>query len=111
MVVRIGQKSARHRNIYFREWREYRDLTQEQLADRIGCGKSAISKLERGDTLYNASSLEAWSDALGVEPDELLRPPPSQDEPARSDIVKLLELAKPEEKRIVLRLLRTGTDG
>ena len=36
-----------------REWRKYRDLTQERLADRIGITRSYLTKIERGDRRYD----------------------------------------------------------
>jgi transcriptional regulator with XRE-family HTH domain len=103
MVERIGQKSARLRKTYFREWREFRGLTQEQLAELLGTGKSAVSKMERGENKYNQYSLEAWADALNCEPSDLISRPPSQ-----TDIRQLFESAPSGIKKIVEAILKTG---
>lgn len=78
MVKRIGQDRAVMRKTYFREWREFRGLSQEALAEKLGTNKSGVSKIENGQNYYNQSSLEAWADALGCEPSDLIsRPPPA----------------------------------
>jgi transcriptional regulator with XRE-family HTH domain len=110
MVVRIGQKSARPRRTFFREWRDYRGLTQEQLAERLGTTKGAVSKIENGTSRYNQSSLEAWAEALSCEPADLIsRPPPSRDAQSRPSIEDLLKDASPALKNAVITILKTGT--
>ena len=65
------------RKTFFREWREFRGLSQEQLAEILGTNKSGVSKIENGLNKYNQSSLEAWADALTCEPADLIsRAPP-----------------------------------
>lgn len=108
MVVRIGQKSARPRRTFFQEWRKYRGLTQDQLAERLETTKSAISKMENGTSRYNQSSLEAWAQALSCEPADLIsRPPPNDGAP--KSIEDLLRDASPAIKNAVITILKTGT--
>ncbi len=104
MVTRIGQRSARPRKTYFREWREYRGLTQEQLAERLESTKGAVSKTENGRNLYNQSSLEAWAYALQCEPSDLI----SRD-PNAEDLRSLLEKAPIELQNVVMLALKNGT--
>lgn len=106
MVVRIGQRGARPRKTYFKEWRLFRGLTQEQLAERIGTTKAGVSKIETGRTLYNQSSLEAWAVALSCEPSDLISRDPTQE-----DVRSLLERAPDDVRSAVVLLLRTGTGG
>ena len=103
MVVRIGQKSARPRKTYFREWREYRGLTLEQLADRLDTGKSAVRKIEAGENKWNESTLYAWAEALSCEPTDLI----SRD-PKAEDLRSLFEKAPEDTRNVILRLLKTG---
>ena len=52
-----------------RQIRESRDMTQEQLAHIIGLRtKAAISKIEKGITDPNHSTIKKLADALGVSP-------------------------------------------
>jgi transcriptional regulator with XRE-family HTH domain len=110
MVVRIGQKNARPRRTFFREWREYRDLTQEQVAERMGTNKAMISKIERGQVMYSEGSLNAFADAVSAEPRDLIsRPPPAKDTPPT--LSELVEQAAPETRALIEHFLRTGTKG
>ena len=51
--------------VLLRQAREAAGLTQEQLADRIGTKKSAISRLENHAGSSKLSTLRKVSDALG----------------------------------------------
>lgn len=53
-------------------WRKYRGMTQEALAQRAGCKKGFISKLETG---RNEGGVKLWRDlakALDVDLDDLI---------------------------------------
>lgn len=67
-------------------WREYRGLTQEQLARAVGAShKSVIQKLEKG---RKKGLTEEWMRRLArplrCEPEDLLRPPPDIGDPEPS---------------------------
>lgn len=106
MVARIGPKSGKPFRIYFREWREKRGFTQEQIAERIETTKATVSRMETGKVQYNRGYVEALAGALAIEPDQLFRDPeqPSAD--------SLLQKASPEQRARVLSvieaLLKTG---
>jgi DNA-binding XRE family transcriptional regulator len=36
------------RPLFLKQWRTYRDYTQDKLADIIGCHQTLLSKIERG---------------------------------------------------------------
>lgn len=72
MPIRIGPKNPRR--IYLRQWREYHHLTQQQVADRIGCSKATISQWESGG---RSPSVEAYAEALGEPADKLHGPAPT----------------------------------
>ena len=57
---------------FFREWREYRGLTIEQLAEKAGLSNATISNMERGVAGFRRPALEKIADALDCEPGELL---------------------------------------
>lgn len=101
MTVRIGQHKTRLRRTFFKEWREFRGLTQEQLAERMGTTKSAVSKVERGENRYNQSNLEAWSDALDCEPSDLISRSPKDD-----DLSILYKRAAPDIQELIQRVLK-----
>lgn len=80
MVTRIGPKTPR-RN-FLAKWRAKKELTQEQLAERIGTYKGQISNWESNRRAMGADVLVALAEALDIEPSDLFRDPerPSADE-------------------------------
>ena len=63
--------------MYLREWRKYRGLTQEALAELLDTGKAVISRLETGQQRYHQDWIEALAKALDIDPVDLFRPPPA----------------------------------
>ena len=55
-----------------REWRERKDLSQDQLSERAGISISYLSRMERGDRNVSLKNLEKLSEALGVPGRELI---------------------------------------
>lgn len=71
-VPRIRPK--RPQRVYLREWRDERDLTQKQLAERLDVSAMTVSRWERAcadplsadvESLPNLNVLAAISEALG----------------------------------------------
>lgn len=99
---------------FVREWRKYRGLTLEQLAERVEVTHGALSQLERGLVNYTQPMLEALADALNCEAGDLImRNPLAMD--ALWSIKEQLAKASPEQQRqalaVIETLLKTGTDG
>lgn len=81
MKTRRSNPKRGLRRIYLKEWREYRDLSQETLAERVDSTGATISRLENAKQPYTQALLEALADALTCEPaDIIMRPPGSGDE-------------------------------
>lgn len=55
-----------------KEYREYRGLTQEQLAKYIGVAKSTIAGYENGNRTPDVSKIKKLAAALGITGDDLL---------------------------------------
>ncbi|MBI3158757.1 MAG: helix-turn-helix transcriptional regulator [Chloroflexi bacterium] len=55
-----------------RVWREYRGLTQQQLADAAGISKPYLSQIETGKRTGTTEVLSALAGALGVGLEDLL---------------------------------------
>lgn len=85
MPARIGNPARRRRH-FIKEWREYRGLTQEQLAERVNTTKTTISRLEDLKQGYTQDGLDAIADALGAHVADLLThaPPLEKAEPKRA---------------------------
>ena len=54
-------------------WREYRGITQTELATQAGIGKSYLSQIEAGKKTGSARVLQALVTALNVDVDDLLK--------------------------------------
>lgn len=76
MPKRIGNSNRRRRH-FVKEWREFRSLTQQDLANDVGTTKSSISRIEDGTSGYTQDSLEAIADALGTTVGALLERRPT----------------------------------
>ena len=70
---------------FAKEWRKYRKISQEKLAERIGTTQSEISKVERGDRRATLDALAAIAFGLGVEVEELILV-----NPLKPDVPKLV---------------------
>ncbi len=73
-VPRIGPKKPQR--LWLAEWREYKGLTQEQLAGRLGVDKATVSRWEGGKRGVNLNVLAAISEALGEPQGAIQGPPP-----------------------------------
>lgn len=102
-------KKPPHRRTFIREWREYRGLTQEQLADRLEdvMGQGSLSRLERGLTGYTQASLEAIADALGCDVADLLGRLPG----APSELTLIVNRLPPEKREQALTILKAIANG
>lgn len=56
-----------------RVWREYRGLTQEQLAAAVGITKAYISQIELGQKTGSAKVLARIAETLKIELEDLLK--------------------------------------
>lgn len=81
------KKPQRQRLRHFiKEWRDYRSLTQEQVADRIGISPTTFGRIEGSKVPYNQDFLELAADALRCEPWDLLHRDPNKE----GDVVDLM---------------------
>jgi transcriptional regulator with XRE-family HTH domain len=98
-------KPARFRRTYIAQWRDFRNLTQEQLADRLDMTQSHLSMLENGKRGYTQETLEAIAHALQTDVASLLMRNPMDGEA----IWSIWEHAKPGERQMIVDIARTVT--
>lgn len=68
--------------IFFREWRQAKRMTQEQVAERMDTNKGRISMKERGEEGWDDAYLAALAEALGLkDPSLLMRNPEDSADP------------------------------
>jgi transcriptional regulator with XRE-family HTH domain len=80
-MPRVGNPENRRRH-FVREWRKFRGLTQEKLAEKLDTTKANISRIENLHQGYTQDFLEACAEVLKVEPAALLTQNPFGDEAA-----------------------------
>jgi transcriptional regulator with XRE-family HTH domain len=61
--------------VYVREWREWRALSQAELAAAAGLTIATISKLENRHYGAQPGTRRRLAQALNIEPHQLLNPP------------------------------------
>jgi transcriptional regulator with XRE-family HTH domain len=104
MAPRIGfQKPRARRRTFIKQWRIFRDLSQEALGERLGTSGGSISRIENGQQPYTQDTLEALAEALMTDPASLLMRNPT-DEDA---IWSVWEHAKEGDRRKIVDIAKT----
>lgn len=112
--VRLQPDAARHRH-YFREWRDWRKLSQDALLARIegrvsGCSKASLSRIENGLQPYSQDWLEAIAWALDCRPADLLSYAPTDPRAELYDLMSRITGWKLERAAAYLHGLVEGED-
>ena len=98
-----------YRITFIRQWREYRGLTLERLAERVGTTHASLSRIERGLQPYGQELLESLASALQTDVASLLMRDPTDPD----GIWSIWDQAKPGERRQIVEiakaLIKTGT--
>lgn len=96
---------------HLRAWREYRKLSQVELAEAAGTTHQVIGYLERGRTQLSAKWLRKLAPILGTTPGMLLDHDPHE---LSGDVIEMWAHASDRQRRqitdIALTITRTGTD-
>jgi transcriptional regulator with XRE-family HTH domain len=95
---------------YLRAWRVFREMTQEELADKVGTNANMIQYLETGERGLSAKWLRRLAPALETTPGMILEHDPAD---LDSDIIDIWAHADIRQRRqiseIAKTLLKTGT--
>jgi len=97
---------------YLKAWREFRKMSQDDLAQRLGTAKGVISLLENGKRPLSDKWLRRLADVLDTRPGHIIDIDPGEMD---NDIFSIwMDLSK-EDRRQAAKILRTfvqtGTDG
>lgn len=88
--------------------RKKRGLTQEEVADQMGCSLTYISKLEHGRATCNLARLFQLANVLECDAADLLRGANrSSKEYLLSDIAKMLRKLSPNDREVIELMIRT----
>jgi transcriptional regulator with XRE-family HTH domain len=97
---------------HLRAWREFRHMSQPELAEAIGTSHQVIGYLERGRTQLSAKWLRRLAPALKATPGLLLDHDPRT---LDADLIEIWTAADEKQRRqitdIADTLTRSGTDG
>ena len=85
------------------ELRKIHDLSQEELADKIGVSRQTLSKYETGESLPDIEKCKLIADAFGVSIDDLLN------YDSRSS--ESLGLAVPPKGKHIFGIVKVGDKG
>lgn len=103
-MARIPKRRIMRRT-FIREWRKHRNLTLEQLADRLEMTASHLSMLERGERAYTQETLEALGEALQTDAASLLMRNPLEGDA----IWSIWDRAKAGERQMIVEIAKTIT--
>lgn len=108
----MAKKPKIKHRIFIREWRKFRGLSQEQLAERMEMSQETVSRIERGTVNYTQPVLEAAAEALNCLPADLIMRDPGRP----GSIFSIWEQIPVEKREIAAEMLtgltrRTGTKG
>lgn len=96
---------------YLRAWREFRRMTQDELAEKVGTTKAVISLLENEKRPLSSKWLRKLAEALKTRPGHILDNDPNE---LPTDLFELWadidEEDRPQAARVLRSFTRTGTD-
>lgn len=87
---------------YLREWREYRQLTQEQASSRINVSRALLSKIENAKSPYTQQFMEAAAVAYSCTVADILQVNPFKE----GEVVDLMRLINDRNRDQAIRVLR-----
>lgn len=111
-MVRTTRKRndfSRATRVYFKEWRKYRNLTQERACERIGIDRSHLSRIERGVDPYNEHTLTAMANAYRCEVADLFVRNPTDPEGIWSVWDRIPAVERPRLIEVMKAFARAGT--
>lgn len=113
MPPRIGANSFNKRRTFLREWREWRDLTQDEVLRRLDflgveMSKPSISRPENGHQPYSEPILCALADVYQCEPTDLIGRPPDSPESIDAMVVQLPKRERERIVAVVTAMLKAG---
>lgn len=94
---------------YLRQWRKFRRLTQEQLAERVGMTAPTISQLENNKQGFTGETLAKMAQALGCSPAALLAYDPTEED-SLWPIFEAADRLRGRDKQKIRAILKVALD-
>lgn len=98
MVTRI-HKMARRR-LFLREHRKAKGISAEAIAGRMEIERESVLRLEREPHRVTPDKQAAYAHALGIEPEDLWRPP------GAVSVDSLIQTAPPDVQAMVVDIVK-----
>lgn len=96
---------------YLRQWREFRKMNQDVLAEKVGTTKAVISLLENEKRPLSSKWLRKLAEALDTQPGHILDHDPNELPADVFDIWEHIDKKDRAQAARVLRTFATGTNG
>lgn len=77
----VPKKPRKRLQTFFREWREYRGLKQNRVAEMLAVEPSTLSRLEQGKSPYDQDMLERLAEIYECQPSDILSTDPNENPP------------------------------
>lgn len=96
---------------YLKEWRKFRRMTQQELADRLDTSKSVISDMERGELQLSPKWLRRIAPILQTQPGHILDHDPESLDNDIIDIWAHIAVTDRDQAiRVLKSFVKTGTN-
>ncbi|MBD8825826.1 MULTISPECIES: helix-turn-helix domain-containing protein [Pseudomonas] len=82
-------------------------LTQDEVAEKLGIGSEAVSRIERGLVVPNVARLFDFADVFGCEAAELLMKTSSRSSDQTRYISQMLQELAPSDRQLILALVES----
>lgn len=89
---------------YLKEWRKFRGMTQQELADALETSKSVISDMERGELQLSPKWLRRIAPILKTQPGHILDHDPAEID---NDIIDIWSHIDQRDRDQAIRVLRS----
>lgn len=107
----MGRKAESIATNNLRAWREHRQMTQEELAEKIDTAANVIHQLETGKTRLSDKWLMRLAPALGTTPGFLLdHSPDDMDASFLEAALSVHPADRPQALQILRTFRKTGTN-
>jgi transcriptional regulator with XRE-family HTH domain len=91
---------------FLREWRKFRNMTQQELADAVGTSKTVVSEMERGNLQLSPKWLRRFAPVLKTQPGHILDHDPAD---LDNDIIDIWSRIPDRDKDQARRVLEALT--
>lgn len=97
LSIAIGRTIAKRRN--------ERSMTQNQLAEKLGVGYEAVSRMERGNIMPTIGKLIKLAEVFECPIDELLFETSSRAGEQAHVILRMIDKLKPEDRKFMIEVV------